>query len=146
MILNGVHKLIKICAEINNNLNLVLVCMKLLMYVSLTCIYYNKFIDNTFRFTSLFLHNLWHIVKKKSYIYRLGSQWHMFFFLIQPLKRYKYEQTANLTKKNVKNHKNMNKLANYGIKFAFDDIMYTVSHEEARVSIASNYYAYNVKI
>lgn len=40
----------------------------------------------------------------------------------------------------------MNKLANYGIKFAFDDIMYTVSHEEARVSIASNYYAYNVKI
>lgn len=61
---NGVHKLIKICAEINNNLNLVLVRMKLLMYVSLTCIYYNKFIDNTFRFTSLFLHNLWHIVKK----------------------------------------------------------------------------------
>lgn len=84
--------------------------------------------------------------EKKSYIYRLGSQWHM-FFLLQPLKRYKYEQTANLTKKNnVKNHKNMNKLANYGIKFAFDDIMYTVSHEEARVSIASNYYAYNVKI
>lgn len=40
----------------------------------------------------------------------------------------------------------MNKFANYGIKFAFYDIMYTVSHEEARVSIASNYYAYNVKI